>query len=443
MTQDSTATTQAKDELARILNVDNIKTGNARWLALMKEGVVVKLHIRRWRAKSALDMADLGLPKEADDLVGDLLNLGDKRLLPAELAKRLEAKESAGRKCLERAAFATYYGPFLPASAFASWLDEDKEHERAYLALRDEIAADYDGIIARLTDAYRGAARAAYRRARALTPESMTRADLADESWFIDRFLAKITRLIPSRQEIYDSFAWEREYIYIPLPSILAEDQAAAERIREQHRIQQLEAELRRDDLWKEIAIQDEADRQRRQMLARMNEEVTAEARRKKQELIDTFLRDLVVQLRTTIYDAATDVTGAMTRNDGKLHPRSVVQLKKLIEHVNQLNFFGDDETARMIAKVRDVFDKRYASAQKAEATRNAADLQTALQDIAIITRQSLLDLGASPRAARALADLDTTPDNLTAARRRLQLDDASIAAPADLFTPAKRAVTL
>lgn len=89
-----------------------------------------------------------------------------------------------------------------------------------------------------------------------------------------------------------------------------------------------------------------------------------------------------------------------------------------------------------MIAKVRDVFDKR-------PETRNAADLQAALQDVAIITRQSLLDLGASPRAARAFADLDTTPDNLTADRRRLQLDDAPIPAPADLFTPAKRAVTL
>ena len=81
-----TAIERQKNELARILNVDGIKTGNPKWLALMREGVVVKLHVRRWRAKSRLDLNDLGLPSEADDLIGDLLNLGDKRLLPKDLA---------------------------------------------------------------------------------------------------------------------------------------------------------------------------------------------------------------------------------------------------------------------------------------------------------------------------------------------------------------------
>ncbi len=106
-----------------------------------------------------------------------------------------------------------------------------------------------------------------------------------------------------------------------------------------------MEAELARDELWKEIAIRDEADRERRQKLARMNDEVVAEARRKKQQLIDTFLKDVVVQLRTTIYEATTDVLKTMQKNQGKLHPRSVVQLKNLIEQIGSLNFFGDEES--------------------------------------------------------------------------------------------------
>ena len=48
MTPDATAIERQKNELARILNVDGIKTGNPKWLALMREGVVVKLHVRRW-----------------------------------------------------------------------------------------------------------------------------------------------------------------------------------------------------------------------------------------------------------------------------------------------------------------------------------------------------------------------------------------------------------
>ena len=56
MTPTPSALDRAKNELARILNVDadavgrtdgGIKTGNPKWLALMREGVVIKLHIRR------------------------------------------------------------------------------------------------------------------------------------------------------------------------------------------------------------------------------------------------------------------------------------------------------------------------------------------------------------------------------------------------------------
>jgi hypothetical protein len=192
---------------------------------------------------------------------------------------------------------------------------------------------------------------------------------------------------------------------------------------------------MRRDELWKELAIKDAADLERRRMLERMNEEVTAEARKKKQEMIDAFLRDLVVQLRTTIYHATTDILATMQKNDGKLHPRSVVQLRGLIDQVGQLNFFGDAETTKMIQRIRDVFDKRPDA-------RNAADLQTALRDVAVITRASLLDLGETPRASRIIGDRDTVADEITIARRRLNLDDdAPIPAPPDLFNLRKSRV--
>ena len=118
-----------------------------------------------------------------------------------------------------------------------------------------------------------------------------------------------------------------------------------------------------------------------------MNEEVTAEARKKKQQMIDGFLGDLVKQLRATVYEATTDILATMSKNQGKLHPRSVVQLRNLIEQVGQMNFFGDTETDAMIRRVRSIFDQRPEA-------RNAADLQVTLRDVAIITRASLLDLG-------------------------------------------------
>ena len=370
-------------------------------------------------------------PKEADDLIGDLLELGDKRLLPLDLARQLEAIESAGRKALERNGYATYWGVFVPATNFAEWQAENETHKRRYFEAREQIVSEYDAILAQLTDAYRGAARAAFRRARVLTPDGMTRQDAIDdmleERHFVDRFVRRILALIPSPFDIERSFAWEEEFSYIPLPSLLAEDAREKERIERERERERMEAELARDELWKEIAIRDEADRERRQKLARMNDEVVAEARRKKQQLIDTFLKDVVVQLRTTIYEATTDVLKTMQKNQGKLHPRSVVQLKNLIEQIGSLNFFGDDESSRMIARVRETFERRPEA-------RNVEDIRSALEDVAIVTRASLIDLGETPRASALLGDPEAIgPEELALARRRLDLD-APVPVDATLF---------
>jgi hypothetical protein len=435
MTPTPAALDRAKYELARILNVDGIKTGNPKWLALMREGVVVKLHVRRWRAKSRLDLTDLGLPSEDDDLIGDLLNLGDKRLLPKELGSRLEAIESAGRKALDRNGFATFWGTFVPATNFEAWKAENDAHKQRYLDARNDLRDSYTDIVAQLTDAYRGAARAAFRRAKALDPLSMTRQDLLDEALFVTTFVRRITAQIPTESQIYDSFGWEEEYTYIPLPSLLAEDAAEKERIQAERAAERQREELERDDLWRTITIREDADRARRDALIRMNEEITTEARKKKQQMIDGFLADLVKQLRATIYEATTDILATMSKNQGKLHPRSVVQLRNLIEQVGQMNFFGDTETDAMIHRVRSIFDQR-------PETRNVADLQIALRDVAIITRASLLDLGEQPRASRIIGDEDTTPAEIATARRRLDLDATPNLDPADHFTmelPARR----
>ena len=157
-----------------------------------------------------------------------------------------------------------------------------------------------------------------------------------------------------------------------------------------------------------------------------MNRQVTEEARQKKKQIIDGFLRDVVVQLRTTVYEATTDIAAAMTKNDGKLHPRPVVQLRSLIDRVGELNFFGDAETTKMIAQVQGLFDRPAT-------TRNQADIKTTLQDVALVTRQSLIDLDAAgaARSARIIgagwrAEHPITEEIIVAARKRLNLDDAN-----------------
>ena len=51
-----------------------------------------------------------------------------------------------------------------------------------------------------------------------------------DEETFARRFVAEIARQIPSRDDFYISFYFDVELAYVPLPSLLAEEQAEAER---------------------------------------------------------------------------------------------------------------------------------------------------------------------------------------------------------------------
>ena len=116
----STALDQTRQTIAQVLGEEDVRVVEPRWLQLMREGIVIQLHIRRWRARAKLTFADLGLPvkdKRERAAFADLLNLGEKRLLPARYIKALDSIDSGARKCLDRYSYATFWGRFVPCTA--------------------------------------------------------------------------------------------------------------------------------------------------------------------------------------------------------------------------------------------------------------------------------------------------------------------------------------
>jgi len=421
-----TTVDQARQTLAQILGEEDVRVVEPRWLQLMREGIIVALHLRRWRARAKLTFADLGLPVNDDrerETFAELLELGDKRLLPARYIKALNSIDSGARKCLDRHSYKTFWGNFVPVTAYAGWKEQNETYRQRYFQIRDEIVENYDRIVQDLIDGYAVAARAAYRRLNALDPQAMSNGEYRAEAPsracreddFVDAFMSRIVALIPSRDRIRDSFAYEVELSYVPLPSLLAEDLAEAERIQARREMERLEEEMKRDSLWREIRLEEEAARERQRLLEAMNRDVVEKARQQKEELIDGFLADLVRQLRGLVYEATTDVLAGIQKQ-GRLHPRSVVQLKNLVDQVANLNFFGDEEIDRMIARVRIELDK-------APPDRDIREIQDRLRDIAVVTRATLIGLGESPRSARALGVADApTPEMVRSARRGLGL---------------------
>lgn len=425
--------TKRSDELrltlAQALGEDPnaITATNPRWLQLMREGVLVRLHIGRWRARASLRWQDLGIKPgrgEEERALDELLELGHKLLLPRDDVRELDSIDSSARKWLEKNAFRTYWGFFVPVTAYAEWKAKNEEFRQRYLDVRDRMATNYDETVARVLAKYHVAARAAYRRLRLLHPDAVQE---TRESEFADRFVAEIVRAIPSRRDFYASFYFDTELEYVPLPSLLAEEQAEATRIRTEARAQQERREaqlhLERERVWAqeekiraEVSAAQSTAAWKKQLMREMHREVVEQARRKKERVVDSFLRDVVAQLRTSVYEVVTDVLASLHKN-GRLHSRSVVQLRNMIEQVEQLNFAGDVALDTMLAGVR-------AELNVAAQHRSVREIETALQDIAVVTRSTLIGLGERPRSARTLGIPDEpAPALVRTARGRLGLN--------------------
>ena len=406
---------------------DAITATNPRWLELMREGVLVRLHIGRWRARTTLRWRDLGVVPgrgEEEQVLHELLELGHKYLLPRDDVRALDSADSSARKWLERCAFRTYWGFFVPVTAYGEWKAGNEDFKRQYLAIRDRLAANYERTVARVLAKYRVAARAAYRRLRRLDPDAV--AEL-DEETFAERFVAEIARQIPSRDDFTASFYFDVELEYVPLPSLLAEEQAEAGRIQAEARAEQEQRELAlrlaRERAWAEeekiradVTAARDAAAWKEQLMREMHREVIEQARQRKEQVVDSFLRDVIAQLRALAYEAATDVLASLQKN-GRLHPRSVVQLRNLVDHVERLNFAGDADLDAMLTGVRVQLDL-------AAEDRSAREVERVLRDVAVVTRSTLIGLGEQPRSARSLGVPDElAPALVRTARGRLGLD--------------------
>lgn len=377
----TTTVKQTKAVLASALGVDEreIKTAPSRWLELLKEGVVVKVHMGRWRARTSLGFDDLGLHLNGEaKLYDDLIVLGSKLLLDKETEKALVSIESQARQTPGKYGFETSFGVFIPATAYQPFMAEMEALKARWFERADYLAANYASVIEPHLDKFSEAARVAYRRANRLQAGIDLDYRYLPEDQYVDRFMTRIRSLIPTPDSIRRSFTFEVELTFVPLPSMIAADEAEADRVR-------VEAIMDREAL--------EGERKRQAMIDAMNEDVLRQAREQKEKLVTGFVADVAGQLRSLVYEALSDVQRSLDRN-GKLHSRSVVQVRNLVEQLERLNFIGDRDIEQAIARMRQIVD------QPAE-QRELADVSATIRELRAMTRRQLAALGQESRIAR------------------------------------------
>lgn len=386
--------------------ITSILGQRADWRLLAQDGVMVRVVIGRCGFTAKLELGDIGVTV-ADERVRKALArtvvLGEKRLLPEAYMTNLARIESQARRLLAKNSFyikasGFCLGYFLPVTAYAAWKAETEACKQRYFSMRDEIIAKHAELVEQVLLDYRTVASDTYKRITEVRPDAVQ----YSEGEFVTAYCERIISLIPDRQRIEETFKFDVELINA-LKSLedMAEEQSDSQgemgpaQVRDQ--MQALE--------W-----------QRQQM----QRDMLSQAQAKKSTVIDTFLTTIVTQLRSLTYDAVTDVLASLERRgDGKFPPRSLTQLKNLVEQIAQLNFYGDPDIERFMAQIQGILNQ-----SPMYRNRSLVEIRAKLRDIALVARATLLELEVTPRTAREIDVPDMpTAGSVRGARRELGLD--------------------
>jgi hypothetical protein len=407
--------TQVKEQIESVVG-SPVSIERADWATLMRQGVVVRLHLRRWRAKTQITLADLGLPQpkngDEEHIYNDLMSLGAKRLLPPDIIRELDSIDSGSRKCLGQNSYHTYWGDFVPLGKWEEWKVLNGEFVTRYLDVRDDIHKRWNAIMRDLIDAYAIAARVAYKRLIKLNSRALViDGKRLNEDQFVDAFMERIKSAIPTRDEVYASFAYETELSFIPLPSLLASDAAEKERIENAREVERVKERtvLMQHEQEQDLLRQSKWDREA--ALRRMTDEVLAEARTKQNELVNGFLTDISAQSMSAIYDGLQNVLQSMQKNNGVLVGRAAEQVRGVIDSWRAMNLMGDQAIEQQIARAETFLDTEPKK-------RNPAEIEGLLVAIGNQARSNLIALGAMPRQVREFALPDRSGAEPIAPRR-------------------------
>ena len=357
------------------------------WQKYMQEGFVVEIKIKRWRARKKLTLYELGIippDDEASDAYDDLINLGTNALLPTQKLKDLETIERNARQCLKNHSYNTPFGRFVPYTAWTSWKSANEGFKQRFMAMRDQMVAEYDDLVDTLLNEYATLAKHAY----FLLREQYYRKDdysftetFSSESAFVRHFQTNlIARHIKTADQFRETFVYTERFTRIELGALSLDREQITE-----------------PETWLgEREAKRAAAEYRRDTLMQMERDLVAQVRSQKKSMIDQFLESLMVQTRTLTYDAVTSVLQSVQKEDS-LQGRPVIQLRELIKKIEQLNFWEDSDIDRMLTSL-------HAIIKKPSKTRDLSEIQRQLRAMATLSRATVLALGdEAPRTEKEI----------------------------------------
>jgi hypothetical protein len=267
---------------------------------LTREGVLINVSVRYWRAAKKLQAQDLGL--DPDDVAERLISLGHKRLLPREALEKFALVESRAHAIVEANSF-----PFL--NGIARYLPNAKlaEVTKRLAALEKEFNVarkEFDNKYARL-------------RTEAIQEWHEAAEKLVKDP---DRVVATIQAAFPAPDQLGRYFSFNANVFQIRVP-------------------ESLQAELMH------------AGDQQAVIAARKQAAVEAKARINAG--VETFVQEAVASLREQTVTLCEEMLASMRDGKTGVHQRTLNRLVDFIDHFKALNFAGDRDLEARLEEVR------------------------------------------------------------------------------------------
>lgn len=376
-----------------------------RW-ALIDQGLLVDLHIGRWRGETRMTLEDLGLDGlDRPDYLHNLAQLtvlGRKFLLPKEVLHQAKGAEERGRRLVERYSFHLKLGRFMPFTSYQAWKAENDQARAAYFQHRDQLQENYATYHQQVLDAYRRIAAENY----ALMAQRQIPLEISQQA-FVDRYVERLRQAIPDQEFIYNSFCWEVSLDFVPLPATLEADLLRREEVSRQRRL----------------------SREQEKLMQQMNTDLAQHLRQQKTEQID----GLVGHLRRQLLERVYEVTGSISdrvRQTQTLSGSQVRSLRQLIGQVEQMNFLGDAEVDQHLQALEQLVAERAHAAPAIDQVHLLSGLSQLNESIKEEVKALL-----SRRGIRAQMTLDDRGQETVFGRRvsRLRQDLADASVPTDV----------
>ena len=308
---------------------------NALLQTLTREGVLISVSVRYWRANKKLNAEDIGL--EPDKVSARLISLGHKRLLPKEATAALALVESRAHALVEANTFPFLNGlaHFVPNAKLAEVTGKLQALETEFWSAKDQFVAQYG----KLRDA-------------ALEEWREMAGKLSDDP---ARVVAAIEAAFPPAQTLECKFGFDTQLFQIAVPERLGMDL---------------------------LNLGDQ------EQLIEARQQAAREAGAKIRQQAELFIADCVASLREQTANLCTEMLHSIRTGETGVHQKTLNRLIRFIGQFKEMNFVGDAEMERQLETVRRELLSRTAEEYRQGGSSARSTLEAGLARLADTARE-------------------------------------------------------